>query len=71
MNVCMYLYMYVCVCMYVYEYNFLAIEDHMAVSRSWVSILLGVLVMRALLLGVYTRAPDFWKLPYYLSGVMM
>ena len=32
----------------------------MAVSTNWGSC---VLVVRALLLGAYTGAPDFWKLP--------
>ena len=34
----------------------------MAVSMNSEVILLGVRKMRALLFGVYTRAPDFWKL---------
>ena len=34
----------------------------MAVSVNWGSFFLGVLIMKALLFGVYVRAPDFWKL---------
>ena len=36
---------------------------NMAVSLNWVSFL-GVFVIRALVFEVYTRAPDFWKLPH-------
>ena len=30
-------------------------------------LLVGVLAIRALLLGVHSRAPDFWKLPHKLQ----
>ena len=33
----------------------------MAVSVNWGFFVRGVLVMRALLFGVYAEAPDFWK----------
>ena len=29
---------------------------------------MGALVIRALIFGVYVRAPDFWKLPYAEQG---
>ena len=28
---------------------------------------MGVLILRALLFGVFTRAPHFWKLPYAVN----
>ena len=31
---------------------------------------MGVLKLRALLFGVYTSAPDFWKLPYSTAAAL-
>ena len=36
----------------------------MGVSKDWGSFFVGVLVIRALIFGAYTGAPDFRKLPY-------
>ena len=36
----------------------------MDVSIKWGVLLVGVLRVRALLFGIYIRAPVFWKLPY-------
>ena len=41
----------------------IGIDIGMAVSVNRGSPLVGVLIMRALLFGVYLRAPDFWKTP--------
>ena len=38
---------------------------NIAVSTSWGSFLMGVLVTRALPFGVHIGAPGFWKLPYF------
>ena len=38
-------------------------HQHMAVSGSWGLLLVGALMMRALLFGVYVRVPDFWETP--------
>ena len=42
----------------------------MAVSTNWVGTFVGVLTIRALLLGVYIKAPDFWKLPSVCLGAV-
>ena len=38
------------------------LELQMAVPVNWGPFLLGVPIIRALLFGVFFRAPDFWKL---------
>ena len=38
--------------------------DYMAFSVNWGPFLVRVLIIRSLLLGVYVRALDFWKLPH-------
>ena len=38
------------------------ISSEMAIYTNWGSTFLGVLVIRAILFGVYIRAPDFFKL---------
>ena len=40
----------------------------MAVSRKWGVLFVGVLIKGALLVGVYSRAPDFWKPPQGLQN---
>ena len=43
-------------------------SNHMAASINWGPFVLAVLIIRALLLGVYLRAPDVWKLPHGVHG---
>ena len=38
--------------------------DDMAASIHWEVLIVGAPITRALIFGVYIRAPDFWKLPY-------
>ena len=38
-------------------------SSHMAVSKTWRFLFRGCLTIRALLLGVYIRAPDFGETP--------
>ena len=44
------------------------VQELSSVSLNWQSCLWGGLIKRALLFGVYIRAPDFWKLPAKLVG---
>ena len=46
--------------------------SHIAVSIIRVSFVVGVLLMRTLLFGAFSRAPDSWTLPHHaLVGVFL
>ena len=44
--------------------------SHVSVSTNGGGPFCGCPTTRALLFGIYVRAPDFWKLPYFLSKIL-
>ena len=43
-------------------------KNNMAVSTKWGVLVVGVLILRALVFGVYIRAPVSWKLLYSIPS---
>ena len=58
---CIYVYVYICIYMYIYMYIFIYLFIFFG-GGAVGAFLVGVLITRALLFGIYIGAPDCWKL---------